>query len=487
VIFLGSGNLLTCYTYEDAREIYRTWSLTDDDAEFLRMIDTGLKGLGYEHWDPAGMRLARSGPDKAVRIWSLAAPADAEPIELLRGDVGRPWDPKFHPSGRLIATADAGGLAVWPLRREYPFVIREHDGAVNTVVFDPRGQWLASGGTDDTIRIWPLAGVSPEHGRVLWPLAGVSPEHGRDPFPGSEFDISAMAASPDSGLLLAGSTLGPAVVAPVDGSPSTKLEGFLTTNAVAFSADGEHAAIVATKPEDFEKTLLYVYEVGSWDEAVFDVPGDYVSENPHFLRDGTILVVGEAGLWHVNLENRQRELIYQTNAAGSIGQFAVSRNEQRIALVELTGGSEGSTGPAVVLDLDAGTTTSLEGHGDEVWAIALDPTGTVVVTGDGAGVVRVGPATGEEPHLLLGHEGRVWSVTIDPLGRWIASGGEDGTVRLWPMPDLTKPPLHTLPREELIARLKTLTNLRVVRDPESATGWRLTHDPFPGWETVPTW
>ncbi len=63
----------------------------------------------------------------------------------------------------------------------------------------------------------------------------------------------------------------------------------------------------------------------------------------------------------------------------------------------------------------------------------------------------------------------------------------DKTIRLWPMPDLTKPPLHTLPREELIAKLKTLTNLRVVRDPESATGWKLTHDPFPGWETVPTW
>ncbi len=43
----------------------------------------------------------------------------------------------------------------------------------------------------------------------------------------------------------------------------------------------------------------------------------------------------------------------------------------------------------------------------------------------------------------------------------------DQTVRLWPMPDLSKPPLHTLPREELIAKLKTLTNLRVVRDEES--------------------
>ena len=43
------------------------------------------------------------------------------------------------------------------------------------------------------------------------------------------------------------------------------------------------------------------------------------------------------------------------------------------------------------------------------------------------------------------------------------------------------------PQDELIANLKTLTNLRVVRDPESPTGWKLTHDPFPGWETVPSW
>jgi hypothetical protein len=41
--------------------------------------------------------------------------------------------------------------------------------------------------------------------------------------------------------------------------------------------------------------------------------------------------------------------------------------------------------------------------------------------------------------------------------------------------------------EELIAKLKTLTNLRVVRDEESPTGWTLSHDPFPGWERAPEW
>jgi hypothetical protein len=48
------------------------------------------------------------------------------------------------------------------------------------------------------------------------------------------------------------------------------------------------------------------------------------------------------------------------------------------------------------------------------------------------------------------------------------------------------PPLHALPREALLARLDSLTNLRVVRD--SASGaWQVDTAPFPGWQDVPTW
>ena len=92
-----------------------------------------------------------------------------------------------------------------------------------------------------------------------------------------------------------------------------------------------------------------------------------------------------------------------------------------------------------------------------------------------------------KPRLLLGHQGGVRDHAVSPDGRWIVSAGLDGTLRLWPMPDPVKSPLHTLPHDELIAKLKSLTNLRVVRDQDSATGWTLTHEPSPGWETVPVW
>jgi len=99
----------------------------------------------------------------------------------------------------------------------------------------------------------------------------------------------------------------------------------------------------------------------------------------------------------------------------------------------------------------------------------------------------VSTADGGEPHLLPGQESEIWNITVSPDGRWIATGGADSTIRLWPIPDLSKPPLHTLPRDELIAKLKTLTNLRVLRGKGSSAGWKVEVGPFPGWETVPEW
>jgi WD40 repeat protein len=120
--------------------------------------------------------------------------------------------------------------------------------------------------------------------------------------------------------------------------------------------------------------------------------------------------------------------------------------------------------------------------------VVLDETGDIAVVSCADGSIRVCSTLGGEPHLLLGHRyGSLTGTSVSPDGRWIASGDVDGSIRLWPMPDLTRPPLHTLPREELIAKLETLTNLRAIRDPDSPTGWKVEIDPFPGWETVPSW
>jgi WD40 repeat protein len=119
---------------------------------------------------------------------------------------------------------------------------------------------------------------------------------------------------------------------------------------------------------------------------------------------------------------------------------------------------------------------------------ALDAKGVVQVAGHADGLVSV--SLTEAPwsqHLLPGHEGQVSAIAVSPDGRWIASVGEDRTLRLWPVPDLTRPPLQSLPHDALLAKLRSLTNLRAARDETSPTGWSIALDPFPGWKDIPTW
>jgi WD40 repeat protein len=141
-----------------------------------------------------------------------------------------------------------------------------------------------------------------------------------------------------------------------------------------------------------------------------------------------------------------------------------------------------------MLDLDDGSLAQLCSRDGQI-AFDIDPSFEVMVIGHQDGSISVGLTSGGEAHLLLGHEGPIVDVRLSTDRQWIASLGDDDTIRLWPMPDLTKPPLHTLPRAQLIAKLKSLTNLRAVPDEESYTGYKLEPDftAYRGWETVPSW
>jgi WD40 repeat protein len=143
----------------------------------------------------------------------------------------------------------------------------------------------------------------------------------------------------------------------------------------------------------------------------------------------------------------------------------------------------------VIIDLESGTVRQHPFQG--IFATGeFSPDGEIMAAGMENGVVQIGRLSGGKPHLLVGHEVPFDDPTkfaFSPDGRRLATGDRSGTVRVWPVPDLSKPPLHSLPHAELLAALDTLTNLKLVSDDESSTGYSFEIGPFPGWAEVPTW
>jgi WD40 repeat protein len=398
-------------------------------------------------------------------------------VELVRGEPRMVFFPAFHPEGSWLVTSGPG-FVFWPLGRSYASVVRYHAEVAYALLFGPRGEWLASGSNDVTVRLLPLGGAAPGPGKVLF----------RTPTGAQARDVE---VSPRGDRILIGAHSDGTLLVPVAGGAPVPLYGFEGefVHSVAWSPSG---GLVAARgwSGTLQSDAIRVWDAASGEEVAVLHPDEGLEPIPvlrtadiEFIDDRHLLAGNASGLLRWDLEAGGSELLHE----GIVLRFAVDADRRRLVLLEQETSTSNGPARAVLLDLTTGEATPLEAHGDRVRSMALDRTGEIVATGDQSGVIRVGPVTGEDPHLLLGHDRSVVRLAFDPRGRWLASSSEDVTIRLWPMPDLSKPPLHTLPRQELIAKLKTLTNLRVVRDPESATGWTLTHDPFPGWGTVPTW
>ncbi len=291
----------------------------------------------------------------------------------------------------------------------------------------------------------------------------------------------------DGEWFAAGSRSGHVWIGTDNGAESQRLPDPTTNGSldVAFSHDGRLVAAV-TGFYDLRSAVVRVWDVKTSAEiAVLKLRDAVFRRGSSFTNDGRLLTGTSKGVVAWNLETGDHEVLVECD----VGRFVASDDGHRLLVTRssMAGYIQDPDGSPVFFDLETGNVTTLVTHGQQVVGMALDRDGKLAVTADRNGIIRVGPVTGEEPHLLLGHDGDVYHLAVDPRGRWIASGGGDRTVRLWPMPDLSKPPLHTLPHDELLAKLKSLTNLRAVRDPASDTGWKIEIGPFPGWREVPTW
>jgi WD40 repeat protein/serine/threonine protein kinase len=369
-------------------------------------------------FSPDGKRLALAGlrksvvrPNRVEEIRSIVRVVEVETGEKLFSVQGPPglvrevvWGPK---GDRLAVGGGDGTVKVWDSDGQELATLTGHSDAVNAVAFSPDGQSLASASSDGTVKLWGLTDFtwdgSPEPsgrlGRAV-PREGPAARRERRTLRGHKAGLNCLTFSPDGLRVFASGFEG--IIRGWD----------IRTGAEVVKAHHEGGGLLA---------------------LVCSPDGQRLAGSGL----GTAVQLWDAQTGQVILALRGH--------GDAIPSLAFSHDGRRLASASWDGTVkiwdarpvEGSKAPGELRTCR---------DRDIVFALAYTPAGRGLISGNLEGQLKLwDPATGEEQLTWQGHKGPIAAISLSANGERLASIGADGALKLWDLTDRTKPQLLQRP------------------------------------------
>ena len=277
---------------------------------------------------------------------------------------------------------------------------------VTSVAFSPDGKIVASGDSENIIKLWRVS-----TGEDIGTLSG------------HRLDVESLAFSRDGQLLASGSSDYTIKLWSVSTWQELRtLSGHSSwVHSVAFSPDGQ------TLASGSADNTIKLWSVSTWKE-LHTLSGHssslYGVNSVAFSRDGEMLASASSDntikLWRVSTGEELRTLFGHSSDVKSVafspdGQTLASGDFDMIKLWSVS-------------TWDELRPSSIKSGGE---VMAFSPDGQTLASGSGWTITLLSVSTGEGLDRLEGHSGAVLSVAFSPDGQMLASGSDDGTVKLW--------------------------------------------------------
>jgi WD40 repeat protein len=398
----------------DMEGVIRVWRVADGQQLLAYPRYPGC--IWSIAFSPNGKMLASVSTDKTVRLWDIQT---GECLKVLRGHQHWTLSVVFSPDGKTLASGSMDKtIRLWDVHTGQCLkVLQGHKGSVWSLAFKRTGV-LASGSQDHTVKFWDLD--SGEN-------SGENSSQCIKTLQGHTDEILAIAFSQDGQLVASGGIDQTVRIWNVDTNQCLNvLEHPNCLLSLSFSADGRLASgckdhLVRIWDIAQGSCVQVLKGHTHWVYSVDYAPKRARSQEQMLVSSGLDETIR---FWDPETGQGLRTLQGHANWILSValspeGQIVSGGKDRTVRIWDPT------TGQCLkVLKRHSS-------HG-QIWSVACSPNGQTLVSGSSDGKITIWDIhTGQCLKVLQAHNSLVHSVTYGPDGRFLASGSQDNSVKLW--------------------------------------------------------